>query len=86
MNSLVQLWESEIRGCMGRYWRDLMVHATDYELAAHRVRSAGHLTYEQRSRLLGRITYLMTRADMRKQDIDIESVIAAEIRKESARR
>ena len=65
------------------FMRDMLEQSTDVERALHRVASAGHLSYEQRSRLAGRVRYLMVQADMRKRDIDIEKVIAAEVRRET---
>ena len=81
--TLAAAFAASMRRTWGVFMRDVLECATDTERALHRVASAGHLTYEQRSRLAGRVRYLMVQADMRGRDIDIEATIAREIRNES---
>ncbi len=85
MTPLVAAFAASQRRNYGIFMRDLLEQATDVERALHRVSSAGHLSYEQRSRLKGRVRYLMVQADLRGRDIDIEAVIAVEIRREVGR-
>lgn len=81
MSELARAFASHQRRSWLHFMRSVLDQCTDVERAMHRVRSQPGLTYAERSALLGRVRYLMVRAEMRGENIDIEAQIARELKR-----
>jgi hypothetical protein len=74
----------EVKGkrLFGDTWRDVMDASEDARVShwtVDAVADEAAWTWERRSRLHGRVRYLMARAELRGEDFDVESAIDDEI-------